>query len=878
MTSKEIRQSFLDFFSEKNHHIIPSAPMVIKNDPTLMFTNAGMNQFKDIFLGNQAEQYKRVANTQKCLRVSGKHNDLEEVGIDTYHHTMFEMLGNWSFGDYFKKEAIEFAWAYLTHKLGIDTDRLYTTVFEGNSKEGLAADEEAYGYWLKHIDPGHILRGSQKDNFWEMGETGPCGPCSEIHIDLRPDKERKKKPGSTLVNKSDPQVIELWNLVFIQYNRKNDGKLEPLPKKHVDTGLGLERLCMVLQSKSSNYDTDLFVPIISETSKLTGIAYGKGHDTDTAFRVVADHLRAIAFAITDGQLPSNNKAGYVIRRILRRAVRYGYTFLEQKDPFMYRLVPVLVDVMGDAFPELMDQADLVQKVIREEENSFLKTLDKGIRMLDQITDEAVSKHKKAIDGKSAFILYDTYGFPIDLTQLILREIGLEVNLNEFEAEMHKQKSRSKDDAAVSTDEWQEIIPAQTTEFVGYDTTEAYIRIIKYRRIIKKGTGYYQMVFDRTPFYAESGGQVGDQGYIESMGIKTIIIDTQKENNLTLHLSSRLPAEINGTFHAVVTEGKRADTARNHTSTHLLHFALRKTLGPHVEQKGSLVHPDYLRFDFSHFQKVTDEELIKIESLVNELIRLNLPLEEERSVPMNEAREMGALAFFGEKYGENVRVIRFGDSVELCGGTHVKRTGDIGYFVITQESAVAAGIRRIEARSGRGAEEWARQSYNILGNARQLLKTPDIPGGIRKMIGEYTDIKYHLGEIQNEIRAIVRDNLKGNIRKLENINVIAEEIHLKSADSIKTLVYELKEQVPDLFLVTGANLEGKAHISVMISEELIKNYKLDARQIIREIAPEIEGGGGGQPFYATAGGKNPGGIGKAITRAIELLKHQISESH
>jgi alanyl-tRNA synthetase len=877
MTSKEIRQSFLDFFGENNHHIIPSASMVIKNDPTLMFTNAGMNQFKDIFLGNQSEQYKRVANTQKCLRVSGKHNDLEEVGIDTYHHTMFEMLGNWSFGDYFKKEAIEFAWAYLTDKLGINTDRLYATVFEGNSKEGLIADEEAYGYWLKHIDPGHILKGSQKDNFWEMGETGPCGPCSEIHIDLRPDSERKKKPGSTLVNKSDPQVIELWNLVFIQYNRKNDGKLEPLPKKHVDTGLGLERLCMVLQSKSSNYDTDLFVPIISETSKLTGIAYGKGHDTDTAFRVVADHLRAIAFAITDGQLPSNNKAGYVIRRILRRAVRYGYTFLKQRDPFMYRLVPILGDIMGDAFPELKDQADLVQKVIREEESSFLKTLDKGIRMLDQITDEVISKHKKTIDGKSAFILYDTYGFPIDLTQLILREKGLEVDLDEFETEMHKQKSRSKDDAAVSTDEWQEIIPAETTEFVGYDTTEADIKIIKYRRVTKKGAGYYQMVFDRTPFYAESGGQVGDQGYIESRGIKTSIIDTQKENNLILHLSSQLPADINDTFHAVVTEGNRAETARNHTSTHLLHFALRKTLGPHVEQKGSLVHPDYLRFDFSHFQKVTDKELIKIESLVNELIRLNLLLEEERSVPMKKAREMGALAFFGEKYGENVRVIRFGDSIELCGGTHVKRTGDIGYFVITQESAVAAGIRRIEARSGRGAEEWARQNYNILGNARQLLKTPDIPGGIRKIIGENTDIKYQLGEIQNDIRSIVRDKLKGNIRKLKNINVIAEEIHLKSADSIKALVYELKEQVPDLFLVTGANLEGKAHISVMISEELIKNHKLDARQIIREIAPEIDGGGGGQPFYATAGGKNPGGIGKAITRAIELLKHQVSAS-
>jgi len=875
MTSKEIRQSFLDYFREKNHHIIPSAPMVIKNDPTLMFTNAGMNQFKDIFLGNQAEQYKRVANTQKCLRVSGKHNDLEEVGIDTYHHTMFEMLGNWSFGDYFKEEAIAFAWDYLTRKLGIDTDRLYATVFEGNNKEGLFADEEAYGFWLKHTDPGHILKGSQKDNFWEMGETGPCGPCSEIHIDLRSETERKKKPGSALVNKSDPRVIELWNLVFIQYNRKNDGKLEPLPKKHVDTGLGLERLCMVIQSKSSNYDTDLFVPIISETSKLSGIEYGKSHDADIALRVVADHLRAIAFAITDGQLPSNNKAGYVIRRILRRALRYGYTFLEQREPFIYRLVPVLVDAMGDAFPELKKQAQLVQKVIREEESSFLKTLDNGIHMLDQLTSETISKHEKKIDGKFAFILYDTYGFPIDLTQLILRERGLEVNLDEFESEMQKQKSRSKDDAAVSADEWQELIPAETTEFVGYDTTEADIKIVKYRKITKKGTSYYQMVFDRTPFYAESGGQVGDQGYIESHDIKTTIIDTQKENNLILHLSSELPAEINGTFHAAVTEGIRADTARNHTSTHLLHYALRKVLGPHVEQKGSLVHPDYLRFDFSHFQKVGDEELIKIESLVNELIRRNPLLEEQRSVPIKEAKEMGALAFFGEKYGENVRVIRFGDSVELCGGIHVKRTGDIGYFVITQESAVAAGIRRIEARSGRGAEEWARESYNILSDLKQILKTPDIPVGIRKMIRENTDIKSQLTEIQNEIRAVVRDNLKGNIRKFKNINVIAGEIHLNSADSIKTLVYELKDQVPDLFLVVGADLDGKAHLSVMISEELVKKNKLDARLIIKEIATDIEGGGGGQPFFATAGGKNPVGIGKAIARAIELLKHQVA---
>jgi len=875
MTSKEIRQSFLDFFREKDHHIIPSAPMVIKNDPTLMFTNAGMNQFKDIFLGNQPEQYKRIANTQKCLRVSGKHNDLEEVGIDTYHHTMFEMLGNWSFGDYFKEDAIAFAWDYLTEKLGIGSDRLYVTVFEGDSEDGLDADEEAYRFWLKHASSHHILKGSHKDNFWEMGETGPCGPCSEIHVDIRPDKERKKIPGSDLVNKSNPQVIELWNLVFIEYNRKNNGQLESLPRKHVDTGLGLERLCMVLQSKSSNYDTDLFQPIISEVSKLTGIRYGHSKDSDIAMRVIADHLRAIAFAITDGQLPSNNKAGYVIRRILRRALRYGYTFLQQKDPFIYHLVPVLGEVMGDAFPEIKKQAPQVQKVIREEETSFLKTLDKGIHMLDQLAGESLKKQKKTVDGKSAFILYDTYGFPLDLTQLILREKGLEVNLPEFDAEMQKQKSRSKDDAQVTADEWIELIPAETTEFIGYDTIDTNIRIVKFRRITKKGADFYQMVFDKTPFYAESGGQVGDQGYIESGGEKITIVDTQKENNLILHISSKLPSDLAGAFHAVVTEGIRSDTARNHTSTHLLHFAMRQVLGQHVEQKGSLVHPDYLRFDFPHFQKVTDDELTRIESVVNDLIRQNLALEEKRSVPMDKARKMGALAFFGEKYGENVRVIRFGDSVELCGGTHVKRTGDIGYFIIIQESAIAAGIRRIEARSGRGAEDWIRHNFNILNEIKQLFKTHDIPVAVQKIIKENTDIKYQFGEIQNEIRAIARNNLKGNVRKIGNINVIAEEIYLKSAENIKDLVYELKDQIPDLFLVTGTNLNGKAHLSVMISEEVVKKYNLDARVIIREIAPEIDGGGGGQAFYATAGGKKPEGIVNAITKALEILQKSIS---
>jgi alanyl-tRNA synthetase len=875
MTSKEIRQAFLDFFRERNHHIVLSAPLVIKNDPTLMFTNAGMNQFKDIFLGHQPAQYERIANTQKCLRVSGKHNDLEEVGLDTYHHTMFEMLGNWSFGDYFKKEAISYAWDFLTQKLGIPKDRLYTTVFEGDQKDGLSADEEAHAFWLELVNPDHILKGSKKDNFWEMGDTGPCGPCSEIHIDMRPEKERKKIPGYDLINTANPQVIELWNLVFIQYNRKNDGKLESLPMKHIDTGLGLERLCMVMQGKSSNYETDIFLPLIRETSRLTGIKYGQSTETDIAMRVIADHIRAIAFAIADGQIPSNNKAGYVIRRILRRALRYGYTFLGQKEPFLYRLVTILEGIMGDAFPEIKDQSDLIQKVIHEEENAFLKTLDTGIRMLEQLATESLQKEKKIIDGKSAFNLYDTYGFPLDLTQLILREKGLEVDLPGFNMEMQKQKSRSKDDAQVMTDEWVELIPSESTEFIGYDATTAEVRIIKYRRIVKKGTEHYQLVFDKTPFYGESGGQVGDQGFIESGGEKIAILDTIKENNLTIHLTSGLPSNMNATFLAVVTEGSRSDSARNHTSTHLLHYALRKILGSHVEQKGSLVHPDYLRFDFSHFQKVSNEELADIETLVNELIRRNIPLEEKRSVPMNEAKSMGALAFFGEKYGDQVRVIRFGDSTELCGGTHVNRTGDIGFFIIVRESAIAAGIRRIEAKSGRGAEDYVKHNFQIFKDIEQLFKTHDIPGAIQKMIKENADVKVQFAEFQNEIRAIARNYLKNSIRKLGKLNVIAEEIRLKSADNIKTLVYELKDQIPDLFLVVGSEIQGKAHITIMISENIIKEYKLDARILIREIAPEINGGGGGQPFYATAGGKKPEGIPSAISKILDILQNSIS---
>lgn len=875
MTSKEIRQAFLDFFKDNHHHIVPSAPMVIKNDPSLMFTNAGMNQFKDIFLGNQPVSHSRIANTQKCLRVSGKHNDLEEVGLDTYHHTMFEMLGNWSFGDYFKKEAIAMAWEFLVDRLGIPAERLYATVFEGDRKDNLAWDEEAYNCWLEHLDKSRILKGSRKDNFWEMGDSGPCGPCSEIHIDIRPESERQKTPGKDLVNAGDPGVIELWNLVFIQFNRKSDGHLQSLPSKHIDTGLGFERLCMVLQGKDSNYDTDLFQSIISETGKITGHQYGENRETDIAMRVVADHLRAITFATTDGQLPSNNKAGYVIRRILRRAVRYSYTFLEQKEPFIFKLVPLLGSVMGDAFPETLSQAAFVGKVIREEEAAFLRTLDTGIKMLDQLTSQAVKNKQQMIDGKSAFLLYDTYGFPLDLTQLILRDKGLTVNQKEFDAEMKKQKARSKVDATILTDDWIELIPAEVTEFVGYDTTITDVRIIRFRRIEKKGEEYFQMVFDKTPFYAESGGQVGDQGYIETNGEKISILDTQKENNLIIHLSEKLPSDPSAAFKAVITGGKRTDTARNHTSTHLLHYALRKVLGPHVEQKGSLVHPDYLRFDFSHFQKVSDKELMQIESLVNELIRNNLPLEEQRSVKMAEAMDMGALAFFGEKYGEKVRVIKFGDSVELCGGTHVNRTGDIGYFVITGESAVAAGIRRIEAKSGKGAEDFIRNSFKILKDIEHLFKTHDPMVAIRKMIKENAELKHRYEEFQNDLRAVTRNNLLGKIKKISHVKVIAGVIELNSADQIKNLVYELRNEVENLFLVLGANLEGKAHLSVMISDKLVKDMNLDAHQIIQEVAPAIRGGGGGQPFYATAGGKNPEGLSKAVEKAEELLRRKIN---
>lgn len=871
MYAKDLRQAFLDFFRDRDHRILPSAPMVVRNDPTLMFTNAGMNQFKDLFLGNEAITHKRIVNSQKCLRVSGKHNDLEEVGHDTYHHTMFEMLGNWSFGDYFKKEAISWAWEFLTTTLGIEKERLYATVFEGDAGDSLEEDREALEHWKEHLPEDRILKGSRKDNFWEMGETGPCGPCSEIHIDIRPAGERKKTDGASLINRDHPQVIELWNLVFIQYNRKADGKLEPLPLKHIDTGLGLERLAMVLQGKQSNYDTDIFQSIIRELVKITSIPYGEKEETDVAMRVVADHLRAISFSIADSQLPSNNKAGYVIRRVLRRAVRYGYTFLGQEKPFIYRLIPALVDEMGDAYPEIREQQSLIEKVIREEESSFLKTLSNGIRMLDQLMQEARRKGTASIDGKSAFILYDTYGFPLDLTRLILRENELDVSQEEFEREMAAQKSRSKDAAAVTRGDWQIILPAESTEFLGYDQTSAEVRIARYRRVEEKGKSLYQLIFDRTPFYAEGGGQVGDTGFIESGGNKLPILDTRRENNLIIHISEALPPDPAATFQATVNLEARKSTAIHHSATHLLHFALREVLGKHVEQKGSLVHPDYLRFDFSHFKKVEDQELERIEKRVNQLIRENADREENRSVPMKEAMGMGALAFFGEKYDDRVRVIRFGDSVELCGGIHVPSTGNIGFFKIVRESAIAAGIRRIEAVAGAAAERYVDQQLEIIRTIEDLVKSHNVVATVEKAISENAELKKMHEAFSRDLRNVARNNLQNKIRKIGSVNLIAEEILLRPAENIKTLAFEMKNQVENLVLVLGANLEGKAHLTLMISENLVKELGLDARQIIREVSGEIRGGGGGQDFYATAGGKDPGGVSKALEAISAIIE-------
>lgn len=867
MTAQEIRQSFLDYFASKGHKIVPSAPMVIKDDPTLMFTNAGMNQFKNIILGNDPIKYPRVADSQKCLRVSGKHNDLEEVGHDTYHHTMFEMLGNWSFGDYFKKEAIGFAWEYLTEVLKLDKNRLYVTVFEGAPAEGLERDDEAAQYWAQHIDKDRIINGNKHDNFWEMGDTGPCGPCSEIHIDLRSDEERKKVDGKSLVNADHPQVIEIWNNVFMQYNRKADGSLEPLPKKVIDTGMGFERLCMALQGKQSNYDTDVFQPMLHKIGQICDCKYGQDKDTDVAMRVVADHIRTIAFSITDGQLPSNAKAGYVIRRILRRAVRYGYTFLHQRAAFMYKLVPQLVQDMGQAYPELKAQQTLIEKVMKEEEESFLRTLETGIRLLDKVMEDAKKGNKTEISGKDAFTLYDTYGFPLDLTQLILRENNFTVNEKEFDEEMQKQKTRARNAAAVETTDWV-VLAEGETEFVGYDQTECMTHILRYRKIKQKNQELYQIVLEKTPFYAEMGGQVGDQGYLGNVEI----IDTKKENNLPVHLAKQLPENPEGTLLARINVEKRMATACNHSATHLLHEALREVLGTHVEQKGSYVSPDSLRFDFSHFQKMTPEELRAVEMLTNKKIRANYALDEKRNVPIQEAKQMGAMALFGEKYGENVRVIRFGNSVELCGGTHVSATGQIGSIRILSESSIAAGVRRIEAVTAEAADKLFYFQQDVLDNIRQFFNnTPDLVMAIKKSIDENNNLKKRVEDFMQEKANQLRDTLLQNTQEINGIKYIQLKGDF-SPEMVKSIVPHLRGKFADVkfVFVAATTHENKPSLTVFISQPMV-DAGFNAVNMVREAAKAIQGGGGGQPFMAMAGGKKPEGINDALQTVMQMLQ-------
>ena len=868
LSSKEIRDSFKSFFESKGHVIVPSAPMVIKDDPTLMFTNAGMNQFKDIILGNHPAKNKRVADSQKCLRVSGKHNDLEEVGHDTYHHTMFEMLGNWSFGDYFKKEAINWAWEYLVDVLKIDPSNLYATVFEGSKEEGLDRDNEAAGYWEEHLPKDHIINGNKHDNFWEMGDTGPCGPCSEIHIDLRPAEERAKIPGRELVNHDHPQVIEIWNLVFMQYNRKADGQLEPLPARVIDTGMGFERLCMAMQGKTSNYDTDVFQPIIRVIGDMAGVTYGQNAQTDVAMRVIADHIRTIAFSITDGQLPSNAKAGYVIRRILRRAVRYGYTFLGQKQAFMYRLLPVLIDTMGDAYPELKAQQALIEKVIKEEEEAFLRTLETGIRLLDKTMSDAKAAGKTEISGVDAFTLYDTFGFPLDLTELILRENGLTVNTEEFDVEMQKQKQRARNAAAVETGDWITLKEGET-EFVGYDYTEYETAILRYRQVKQKNQTFYQIVLEKTPFYAESGGQVGDTGVLVSEFETIEIVDTKKENNLPIHIAKKLPEHLDAPMMACVDTDKRAACAANHSCTHLLDEALRQVLGTHVEQKGSLVTPDSLRFDFSHFQKVTPEQLREVERLVNAKIRENVPLTEYRNLPIEKARELGAIALFGEKYGDEVRVVQFGSSIEFCGGTHVQATGQIGMVKILSESSVAAGVRRIEAITGAKVEEAVYLLEDTLNELKHLFNNaPDLKVAIRKYIEENAGLKKQMEEFMKEKQAQLKAKLIENIKEINGVKVVKAVLPL-SADAVKNIAFQLKGEITsNLFVAIGSRENDKPMLTVMISDDLVASG-MNAGKMVREAAKLIQGGGGGQAHFATAGGKNVDGLNAAVDKLVEL---------
>lgn len=869
MTSNEIRQKFLDFFESKQHRIVPSAPMVVKDDPTLMFTNAGMNQFKDIFLGNRAAKDVRVADTQKCLRVSGKHNDLEEVGVDTYHHTMFEMLGNWSFGDYFKKEAIEWAWELLVDVYGLDKERLYATVFEGDETDGLEADAEAEDLWKKFLPADRILRANKKDNFWEMGDQGPCGPCSEVHIDLRSDEERKAKPGRELVNADHPQVVEIWNLVFIQFNRKADGSLENLPAKHVDTGMGFERLCMALQGKTSNYDTDVFGPLISEISKLSKTKYNSSDSqTDIAIRVIADHVRAVSFAIADGQIPSNNGAGYVIKRILRRAIRYGYSFLNLKEGFIHKLIPTLTTQMGVAFPELKSQEQLITKVIQEEEASFLRTLDKGI---DRFTNYVSGLKGKTIDGAFAFELYDTFGFPIDLTELMAREQSLNVDIQGFEEGLQQQKERSRAATATESSDWTVLRKDDREEFVGYDLLETEVFITRYRKVSAKGKEFYHLVFNITPFYAESGGQVGDTGHIETDGQKTFIFDTKKENDLIIHFAKELPANPEAIFKAIVNAEKRQATALNHSATHLLHAVLRDVLGVHVEQKGSLVNPDHLRFDFSHFSKVSDEELIDIESRINAKIRENIQLDEKRNVPLNSAKEMGAMALFGEKYGDLVRVITFDKdfSVELCGGTHAKATGNIGLLKITSESSVAAGIRRIEAVTGEKALETVNQAYEQFHSLKQLLKVKDPMQGVEQLQTKIKELERKIEGLNAKAASGLKDELLAKSIDKGEYKVIAEKISLDDAAAIKNLCFDLKKE-SGLVALLGVVSNGKPGLHLVISDDLVSSKGWKAGELIRELAKHIKGGGGGQPTYASAGGSDANGISAGLSALTELL--------
>lgn len=869
MTSREIRAAFLDFFQSKSHHIVPSAPVVVKNDPTLMFTNAGMNQFKELFLGEAAVKYPRVADTQRCLRVSGKHNDLEEVGIDTYHHTLFEMLGNWSFGDYFKKEAIEWAWELLTEVYKLDKDRLYVTIFEGDASENLERDTEAYEFWKSLIAEDRILLGNKKDNFWEMGDQGPCGPCSEIHFDMRSAEERAQVKGQDLVNADHPQVIEIWNLVFMQFNRLKNGSLESLPNKHVDTGMGFERLVRCIQGKTSNYDTDVFQPLISFISEKSGIKYGADEKTDIAMRVISDHIRAVSFAIADGQLPSNNKAGYVIRRILRRAVRYAYTFLNFKNPFFHELVPVLAEQFKGVFDELYAQQDFVEKVILEEEVSFLRTLTTGIQRF-----ENYAEGNKIIDGDFAFELFDTYGFPIDLTDLLAREKGLTVDMEAFDKALQAQKDRSRAATAIDTGDWVVVNDSDDTEFVGYDTLTATTEIVKYRKVSAKGKEQYQLVLSVTPFYAEGGGQVGDSGVLVSeSGEKIYIKDTKKENGLFVHFVNQLPSSLEGTFEAKVDVAKRLDTESNHSATHLLHAALKQVLGDHVNQKGSLVNPDVLRFDISHFSKMTYDEIKAVEDIVNAKIRENIALKEERQVPYQKAIDSGVTALFGEKYGDFVRVITFEDkfSKELCGGTHVKATGQIGFFKIVSESAVAAGVRRIEAITGTKAAAVIREHFELAQNMREILNNPkDFISAVSKIVEENGALKK---EIENTIREkslSMKKDLEAKFETIDGVNFLASRVDLPNADAVKTLAYALKGALNNLFLVLGAEFDGKPSLTVVVSEDLVKEKGLNAGAIIRDLAKDIQGGGGGQPFFATAGGKDASGLDKAIARAKDFL--------